>query len=76
MGPKNGFKLINIIIARTHTHDTFLRSLSNASFKLNMRRRSRILAARRCATDATRRRVFFVDADPFGAVIAPRGDKR
>lgn len=59
---------------------TFRRSLSNASFKLNMRRRSRILAARRCAIDATRRRVFFVDPEPlpllFGAGNAPRGDSR
>lgn len=45
-----------------------------------MRRRSRILAARRCAIDATRRRVFFVWPVPlpllFGAGNAPRGDNR
>lgn len=50
---------------------TFLRSLSNASFKLNMRRRSRMLAARLWAIDATRRRVFF--DEPLDA--APRGDE-
>lgn len=58
---------------------TFRRSLSNASFKLNMRRRSRMLAARRCAIDATRRRVFFVEPELpllFGAGNAPRGDSR
>lgn len=58
---------------------TFRRNLSNASFKLNILRLSRILAARRWAIDATRRRVFFgVDALPllFGAVNAPRGDIR
>lgn len=59
---------------------TFRRSLSKASFKLNILLRSRILAARRCAKEATRLLVFFVevDADPFefGAVKAPRGDKR
>lgn len=58
---------------------TFRRSLSNASFKLNMRRRSRILAARRCAIDATRRRVFFDEPELpllFGAGNAPRGDSR
>lgn len=52
---------------------TFLRNLSNASFKLNIRRRSRIFAARRCAIEATRRLVFFIVA--FVAVKPPpRGD--
>uniref|UniRef100_A0A182TDS6 Uncharacterized protein n=1 Tax=Anopheles melas TaxID=34690 RepID=A0A182TDS6_9DIPT len=54
---------------------TLRRSLSNASFRLNMRRRSRMLAARRCAIEATRRRVFLVD--PLdGAGWAPRGESR
>lgn len=42
---------------------TFRRSLSNASFRLYMRLRSRMLAARRCASVATRRRIFLADAD-------------
>jgi len=41
---------------------TLRRSLSNASFRLYMRLRSRMLAARRCASVATRRRIFFDDA--------------
>lgn len=52
---------------------TFRLNLSKASFKLNIRRRSRILAARRCAIDATRRLVFF---DGFGAGNPLRGDNR
>lgn len=50
---------------------TFRRNLSNASFKLYMRRLSRIFAARRCASDATRRRVFlleFVEFEPVPVV--------
>lgn len=78
------FALRQIIFGRqnfvTFISLTFRRNLSNASFKLNMRRRSRMFAARRCANDATRRRVFFVDTEPlpllFGAGNAPRGDKR
>lgn len=39
-----------------------------------------MLAARRCANDATRRLVFFVGIDAFpllfGAVNAPRGERR
>lgn len=41
---------------------TLRRSLSNASFRLYMRLRSRMLAARRCASVATRLRIFFDDA--------------
>ena len=37
---------------------TFVRSESNASLRLNMRLRSLMLAARRCATVATLRRFF------------------
>lgn len=59
---------------------TFRRSLSNASFKLNILRRSRMLAALRWAIDATRRLVFLVGTLAFPlllvAVNAPRGDKR
>ena len=40
------------------TIHTLVRSLSNASLRLNIRRRSRILAARRCEAVATRRRFF------------------
>lgn len=47
-------------------------SLSKASFRLNIRRRSRMLAARLCAIDATRRRVFLDDELEEGWL--PRGD--
>jgi hypothetical protein len=40
------------------TIHTLVRSLSKASLRLNIRRRSRILAARRCEAVATRRRFF------------------
>ncbi len=42
----------------TMTIYTLVRSLSKASLRLNIRRRSRILAARRCEAVATRRRFF------------------
>lgn len=46
---------------------TFLRNLSKASFKLNILRLSRILAALLCETVATRRLGFFVvDDGRFG----------
>jgi hypothetical protein len=51
------------------------------SFKLNILRLSRMLAARRCAIDATRRLVFFVAAevdgfeDEFDGVNAVLGDE-
>lgn len=48
---------------------TFLRNLSKASLRLNMRRRSRMFAARRCATEATRRRGFL---PPEGTREPPR----
>lgn len=52
------------------------------SFRLNILRRSRILAARLCAIEAMRRLVFFVAADvdglddEFEGVSAVRGDER
>jgi hypothetical protein len=52
------------------------------SFKLNIRRRSRIFAARLWAIVATRRLVFLFDAvdvgfeDEFDGVKAVRGDDR
>lgn len=45
---------------------TFLRSLSKASFKLNIRLLSLIFAALLCAIEATRRLVFFVGLE-FGS---------
>lgn len=46
---------------------TFLRSLSKASFRLNILRLSRMLAALLCDTVATRRLGFFVvDVGRFG----------
>lgn len=50
---------------------TLRRSLSNASFRLYMRRRSRMLAARRCASVATLRRIFFDDAIDVGFCEPP-----
>lgn len=40
---------------------TFRLNLSNASFRLNILRRSLMFAALRCANEATLRLVFFVE---------------
>lgn len=68
---KNPF-LISIFISTERRFITFLRSLSKASFRLNILRLSRMFAALLCDTVATRRLGFFVVDDgrfgerPFG----------
>lgn len=55
-------------IEKLHKFEKFARSMvvSLPSFKLNIRRRSLMLAARRWAIDATRRRVFLVFCEVDG----------